>query len=220
MDRIKVLIVEDQETMREAYKTILTIESSIGLVGVRNGSCFAMGDVEDIKKTLLDKNPHILLVGIKSINARTIEVLEAVNQDFPDIGIVLMAQCYETESMIKLKKFAKKNTRGAYLLKSSVDKASEIIRIIKDVMRGQIIVDPQIFTNLMQPDEKDDSHLSELPPSELEILNWLAMGYKNSAIAQMLCLELDTVERHINNIYGKLIDDFQLKHSRAETAFS
>lgn len=220
MDRVKVLIVEDQEVMREAYKTVLTLEPSIGLVGVRNGSFFAMGDIEDIKKTLLDKRPHVLLVGIKSIGPRTIEVLEAVNQDFPDISIVLLAKSYDPESMIKLKTFARKNTRGAYLLKSSVDKASEIIRIIKDVMRGQIIVDPQIFTNLMHPDETGGSHSSELPPGELEILNWLAMGYKNSTIAQMLCLELETVERHISNIYGKLIDDFQLKHPRVGTAFS
>ena len=218
MDRVKVLIVEEQEVMREAYKTILMLESSIGLVGVRNGDCFVTGNTDDVRKKLIDKKPHVLLVGIKAIEAETVKVLEAINQEFPNIGIVFMAQYYDTDSIIELKKFAKKNSRGAYLLKSSVDKASELIRIIKDVMHDQIIVDPLIFTNMIQPDDADDSHLSELPPREIEILNWLAMGYKNSTIAQMLCLELETVERHISNIYRKLIDDFQLKQSRRITA--
>lgn len=78
-----------------------------------------------------------------------------------------------------------------------------------------------MFAGLIQDSDLSDSRMSELTARELEVLGWLAMGYKNAAIAQTLCLEPKTVERHISNIFSKLINgDAELKHPRVEVALS
>jgi len=57
---------------------------------------------------------------------------------------------------------------------------------------------------LMPKPESKSPQLQELLPRELEVLSWVAKGYRNNTIAEVLCLEPKTVERHINNIYSKL----------------
>ena len=221
MGSIKILVAEEQEILREAYKAILSQEPSVELVGVMNGTCIAEGDREGTEKVLLEANPDIVLLGTKLVQSGTIKGLEMIRVDFPHVGVVLLSAHYDAEGIGRLKGFARRNTRGAYLLKYSVSTAAEIIRVIKDVAQGQIIVDPQVFAGLIQDSDLSDSHISELTARELEVLGWLAMGYRNSAIAQTLCLEPKTIERHISNIFSKLSNgEAQLKHPRVEVALS
>ena len=87
-------------------------------------------------------------------------------------------------------------------MKYSVDSASQLVQIIHAVAEGRVTIDSAIMGDLVA--EPSDSILRELTPRELEILGWMAKGYKNSTIAEVLFLELKTVERHINSIYSKL----------------
>ena len=59
--------------------------------------------------------------------------------------------------------------------------------------------------------------LKHLSPREMEVLGWMSRAYRNNAIAHILHLEPKTVERHINNIYGKLGNCPESKHPRAST---
>ena len=221
MNRIKVLIEEEQEILREAYRNILSEEPSIEVVGVSDGQCIAKGDKEGIEKMIAETNPDIVLLGTKLVQSATITGLEVIRVDFPKVGIVLLSAHYDAEGIGRLKGFARNNTRGAYLLKYSISTAKEIVRVVTDVAEGQIILDPQVFAGLIQDSDLSDSRMSELTARELEVLGWLAMGYKNAAIAQTLCLEPKTVERHISNIFSKLINgDAETKHPRVEVALS
>ncbi len=221
MGTIKVLIEEEQEILREAYRTILDNEPSVEVVGVSDGSCIAKGDKEGIEKLLMETNPDIVLLGTKLVQSATIQGLEAVRVDFPKVGIVLLSAHYDAEGIGRLKGFARNNSRGAYLLKYSISTANEVVRVINDVAEGQIILDPQVFAGLIQDSDLSDSRMSDLTARELEVLGWLSMGYKNAAIAQTLCLEPKTVERHISNIFSKLINgDTEIKHPRVEVALS
>ena len=56
----------------------------------------------------------------------------------------------------------------------------------------------------MDTAESKSSFLRELSPRELEVLSWMAKGYRNNTIGEVLCLKPKSVERHINNIYSKL----------------
>lgn len=221
MSRIRVLIEEEQEILREAYRTILSSEPSIEVVGVCDGMCIAGGDRESIEEALSSTQPDVVVLGTKLVQSSTIRGLDVIRVDFPKVGIVLLSAHYDAEGIGRLKGFAKNNSRGAYLLKYSISTAREIIRVVTDVYEGQIILDPQVFAGLIQDSDLADSRMSELTARELEVLGWLAMGYKNSAIAQTLCLEPKTVERHISNIFSKLINgEAALKHPRVEVALS
>ena len=56
--------------------------------------------------------------------------------------------------------------------------------------------------------------LKDLSPRELEVLSLMAKGYNNRTIADVLCLEPKTIERHINGIYNKLGTTPDSKHTR------
>ena len=121
-----------------------------------------------------------------------------------------------------LKVFLKKNSRrGAYLYKHSVDSVAEFSRVIHAVAEGRLIIDPQVFEGLMVENNIQNSVLKALTARELEILNWMAKGYKNAAIAEVLSLELKTVENHINNIFSKLTEYIpNARHARVASVIS
>jgi DNA-binding NarL/FixJ family response regulator len=221
MSRIKVLIEEEQEILRDAYRNILLEDPSVEVVGVSDGTCISSGDKDHIEKILLEANPDVILLGVKLVESKTIKGLEAIRTDFPGVGIVLLSAHYDAEGIGRLKGFARKSARGAYLLKYSINSAREIVRVIGDVAQGQIILDPQVFAGLIQDSDISESNISELTARETEVLGWLSMGYKNTAIAQMLCLEPKTVERHISNIFSKLCNGHsELKHPRVEVTLA
>ncbi len=221
MNRIKVLIEEEQEILRDTYQRILEEEASIEVVGVNEGTCICKGDKDAIEKVILETEPDVILLGTKLVQSAIINGLEAIRADFPNIGVVLLSAHYDAEGIGRLKGFARRSTRGAYLLKYSINTAREVVRVIRDVAQGQIILDPQVFAGLIQDSDMTDSSLRELTARELEVLGWLSMGYKNTAIAQSLCLEPKTVERHISNIFGKLCNGASAtKHPRVEVTLA
>lgn len=217
MSKTRVLIEEEQEILREAYKAILSQESSIELVGMGDGACIANGNKHDIERILIETNPHVVLLGTKIVRSSTITGLEILRVDYPHIGVVLLSAHYDAESIGRLKGFARKSKRGAYLLKGSVSTRAELVRIIRDVTENRVTVDPQVFAGLIQDSDFDSTSIDGLTKRELELLRWIAMGYRNAAIAQILCLEPKTVERHISSILSKLNNgDSKLKHPRVD----
>ena len=103
MGTIKVLIAEEQEILREAYRSILSEEPSIELVGVESIDWVVNRDKEDIEKMLLNASPDILVLGTKLVQTGTIKGLEAILVDFPNVGIVLLSAHYDAEGIGKLK---------------------------------------------------------------------------------------------------------------------
>ncbi len=219
MDKIKLLIEEQQELLREAYQLTIAKDPSIELVELRDGSSIAEGDTKTVEQVVLKTEPDILLLGTTMVQASTISTLQMIQTEFPQIGIVLLSSHFDAESIGRLKGFAGKSSRGAYLLKGSVNTGNELIRAIHEVSEGRVIVDAQVFAGLMRDSDIHDSNMGELTARELEVLGWLSMGYTNAAIAQAICVEPKTVERHISSIYSKLNNgETELKHPRVGAA--
>ena len=66
----------------------------------------------------------------------------------------------------------------------------------------------------MAPTDATATLLKDLTSRELEVLSWMAKGYRNPTIAELLFLQPKTVERHVNGIYGKLGAALDSKHPR------
>ena len=67
-------------------------------------------------------------------------------------------------------------------------------------------MDPAL-TNLLLADKQGKKLLNKFTQRETELLSLIARGYTNSAIAEVLCIDMRTVQRHINNMYSKLRSD-------------
>ncbi len=68
-------------------------------------------------------------------------------------------------------------------------------------------MDPLVMEELVRTGESGNGVVQELSAKEMEVLGWLAKGYRNDTIAGLLSRDVKTVERHINNIYSKLQSD-------------
>ncbi|MCL0037309.1 response regulator transcription factor [Dehalococcoidia bacterium] len=198
--RVRLYVVEEQEILQEAYKAAFPSEPTIDLIGIAGE-----GDAEAIMSALAELRPNAVLLGTKMLQPEVIDRLATVRERYPYVGIVLLATLYDVKGIKQLREFTKKSSKGcAFLLKHSIDRIDQLVQVIHAVTEGQVILDPLVMEGLIGAGDSRTAFLKDLTPRELEVLSWMAKELKNSTIADILCVDPKTIERHINSIYSKL----------------
>ncbi len=207
--RVRVYIAEEQQILREAYQSFFLPRRDIEIVGTS-------GDTsgEALARAAQALEPSVLLLGIKVLQPAVVEKLNAVRDACPKAAVMLLSASYDVKGITALREFSKAGAGCAFLLKHTVDTVEQLIQVVHSVAEGRIIVDHAVMECLIATSETRSSVLKDLSPRELEVLSWMAKGYRNQTIAEVLCLEPKTVERHINNIYGKLGSFPDARHAR------
>lgn len=208
--KIKLYLAEEQQLLREAFRSFFAAYPGIEMVG-------ASGDTsgESLLAAATALKPTTVLVGIKILQPPMVERLEMLREGCPDVAIVLLSASYDMRGIKALREFSRGAKVGcAYLLKHTIDTVAQLTQVIHSASEGRIILDPAVMEGLINSEETYSTFLKELSPREMEVLSWIAKGYRNNTIAEVLCLEPKTVERHINNIYSKLGGPPDSKHPR------
>ena len=212
--KLGLYVAEEQAILRHAYESFFPSHSGIELVGSSDDT-----SGESLVAAVIDLDPKVLLLGVKIFQPATVEKLETVRERCPDLGIVLLSAAYDLKGMKALRELSRESSAGsAYLLKHTIDTAEQLTQVIYSVAQGRIILDPTVMEGMTATAETQSSLLKELSPRELEVLGWVAKGYRNDTIAQVLCLDVRTVERHINSVYNKLENSVGSNHSRVSAA--
>jgi DNA-binding NarL/FixJ family response regulator len=164
-------------------------------------------DVPALFRSLKALSPDVLLMGMKRLDAEVITELESLREQFPEMGIVLLLTVYDLESLKMLRQQMSGNMAGiAVFMKQSLEKVYQLTGVIESVSERHVILDPAL-TNLLLADKQGKRLLNKFTQQETELLSLIARGYTNSAIAEALCIDMRTVQRHINNMYSKLRSD-------------
>ena len=196
---LKVFLVEEQELLREAYYSLLLSHPGIELVG---SSPHATAESLEAAVAL---GPEVLVMGTRSLQTSTVEQLDLLRKSAPHMGLVVLSFSYDLTGIGALRELFHRASAGcAYLLKSTIDSIEQLAHVIRSVAQGRTIMDPGAMDELAMASEPKWNGLRSLSPRELEVLGWMAKGFRNGTIAETLHLEPKTVERHINNIYSKL----------------
>ncbi len=193
---IKVLIVDDQEVIREAFGMLLDSDESVDLVGV-------LGDGESAVQMIPVLKPDVVIMDVKMPGLNGIAASQKIRESFPDVGIILLSAYDDSEY---IREFLKDDPRGkSYLLKHTLGTMDELIRTIHDVASGRTVLDPIMVEKLTQQKGiSENSPLKDLTRRELEVLSLMAKACTNSTIASILYIQPRTVEHHINSIFSKL----------------
>ncbi len=208
--RLAIYIAEEQQILREAYQAFFASHDSIQVVGSSGDTA-----IESLTAAAVTLRPQVMLVGFKVLHPSTVEQLAKVRETNPNIGIVLLSASYDVRGIRALREFSRGATSGcAYLLKHTIDTVDQLTQVVQSVFEGRIILDPAVMEGLMASMDPKSTLLKDLSPRELEVLSWMAKGYNNHTIADVLCLEPKTIERHINGIYSKLETAPDSKHAR------
>ncbi|MEE9286319.1 MAG: response regulator transcription factor [Dehalococcoidia bacterium] len=211
--RVRLYIAEEQQLLREAYQSFFLPCADIEVVGTSGET-----DGEALARAASALSPNVLLVGIKVLQPRVVERMAVLRDSCPGVAIVLLSAYYDVKGITALREFSKGGGVGcAYLLKHTIDTVEQLTQVVYSVAEGRIIVDPAVMEGLISTSESRTNYLKDLSPRELEVLSWIAKGYRNNTIAEVLCLEPKTVERHINSIYSKLGTFPESKHARVHS---
>jgi DNA-binding NarL/FixJ family response regulator len=211
----KVYVLEEQEIYHHLYRASFDGESPFKLAGMSSNV-----NPDQIEKILADSDIGILVRGVKTFNGATCEEITLVQSRYPRLGIIVLMISVGTDEAILIRKLLQKSRSGiAFYLKSSLDSVEQLRQIVQAVSHGQVVLDPAV-TNQIMTEKAEFPFLKSLTNRELEILNLLANGYTNAAIAQTLFIDVKTVEHHLNSIYSKLKEDadFNQRHPRVSVA--
>lgn len=196
---VKVVIIEDDAILLEAYMKLLTSgESGLSVVGFRS--------YELAEKHILSEKPAVILLDIELPGKNGIEVIPLLKRLLPRV-FILMLTAYESEQQLFE---ALKNGASGYLTKDS--SSAEIIQAIFGVLQGGGPLSKNMAKMVVESFHRNAD--STLTKRELGILGMINNGKKSNEIAQELFITQDTVKSHIKNIYLKLN-----VHSKAEAIF-
>lgn len=200
---IGVVLAEEQQILREAYDSVFSAQPNMEMLGSTGDTStdFLAGMVRALK-------PDVIILGVKSVQSCTVAKLEVLREAYPEMGLVLLMAMYDGQGIKALREFSRDSSAGcAYILKHTIDTVEQLNQVVCSVAEGRIIVDPMVMEELIRTGESGNGVVQDLSPKEMEVLGWLAKGYRNDTIAGLLSRDVKTVERHINNIYSKLQHD-------------
>ncbi len=196
---IRVVFAEDNYLVREGTAALLGTSPEIDLVGTASDRDELMAEVESLA-------PDAVLTDIRMPPTNSDEGIEAakrIRAEHPTIGVVVLSQFAEEEYAYEL---LKDGAAGlGYLLKERVADIDELVRALGEVSRGGSVLDPKVVEALVAAkDRMAHSPLGTLTDREREVLQHMAQGQNNAAIAKALFLTERAVEKHINSLFHKL----------------
>jgi DNA-binding NarL/FixJ family response regulator len=193
---MRVVIAEDAVLLREGIAQLLEAK---GFEVV--GRC---GTAEDLLLKVRSYDPDVAVVDIRMPPTHTDEGLraaQAIRERHPRTGVLVLSQHLETAYAMELLSDSAEGV--GYLLKDRVSDIEEFSAAVRRVAEGGSALDPSIVSQLVGRRRKADP-LDELTPREREVLELMAEGRSNKAIAERLFVTERAVEKHVTSIFGKL----------------
>ena len=195
-DSITVSLADDTVLLREGIARLLT-ESGFEVVS-------QAGDAEDLLRHVAMHKPDVAVVDIRMPPTHTDEGLQAahkIRERFPDTGVLVLSQYVEPGYALDL---LSESAEGVgYLLKDRVSDLEQFASAVRRVSEGGSALDPAVVSELVGRSRHDDP-LDELTPREREVLELMAEGRSNQAIADRMFVTLRAVEKHVTSIFSKL----------------
>lgn len=190
----KIAIVEDNKVIRESLTEFVQADPEFRCVCV-------CATAEDALKILPKHQPDIVLMDIQLPNMSGIDCIAQLKQLLPSVQIMMVTVYEDTERIFK----ALRMGACGYLLKRCAPE--ELIAAIHEVRQGGAPMSREIARKVISSFQEPvtaAAAVEDLSPREREILELLAGGFANKAIADRLGLTDGTVRWHLRHVYHKL----------------
>jgi DNA-binding NarL/FixJ family response regulator/class 3 adenylate cyclase len=194
--KLRVVLADDSVLLREGVARLLE-DAGMEVAG-------QSGTADDLRRHVALRKPDVAIVDIRMPPTQTDEGLRAaheIRERFPGVSVLVLSQYVEPAYAMEL---LADNAEGVgYLLKDRISDVDEFVAAVRRVAGGGSALDPAIVSQLIGRRRREDP-LEELTPREREVLELMAEGRSNQAIAERLFVTMRAVEKHVTSIFTKL----------------
>jgi DNA-binding NarL/FixJ family response regulator len=193
---MRIVIAEDLVLLRDGLVRLLTAH--------QHEVVAAVGDGPSLVAAVQEHRPDIAIVDVRLPPSQRDEGLRAALEAralVPGTPVLVLSQYVEESYAAEL--LADGAGAVGYLLKDRVADPSDFVAQVARVAAGGTAIDQEVVSQLLARRRADDP-LEELTPREREVIQLMAQGLSNAAIAGKLVVTDGAVEKHVTNIFGKL----------------
>jgi DNA-binding NarL/FixJ family response regulator len=196
---LRVVIAEDSMLVREGIRRVLDLQPDLSVVA-------ACADLHELLTAVETENPDVVVTDVRMPPTSGDEGIQAaaeLRRTRPGVGVVVLSQYAEPAYANAL--LEKGSAGRAYLLKERVSEPGQLAEAVRTVARGGSVIDPAVVEALIAASGRaKPSPLAGLTEREREVLDQIAQGKSNAAVADSLVLTERAVEKHINALFAKL----------------
>ncbi len=192
--KIRILVVEDQNVVREGIVAILSFQPDIEVVGEAQDGIQA---VELAQKT----RPDVIFLDMVMPRQDGLTTIPQLRTVIPNARILVLTSFAESNRVYQ----AIKAGALGYMLKDTT--RTQLLQSIRDVASGQASIHPSIAMKVIHEYDQssEESYSTEtLTRRELEALRLIARGLSNQEIAAMLVVNERTIAKYVSSILNKL----------------
>jgi DNA-binding NarL/FixJ family response regulator len=193
---MRVVIAEDSVLLREGLTRLLA-EAGFDVIS-------AVADAEQLLRAVGASPPDVVVADVRMPPTHQDEGVRAalvIRKRWPSTAVLLLSQYVEEQYASEL---LAGDTRGVgYLLKDRVADVDEFTEALRRVGNGGTALDPEVVTQLLARSRRRDP-LATLTQRERQVLQLMAEGRSNGAIATALVVTEGAVEKHVSSIFTKL----------------
>ena len=196
MSRLRVMIVDDHQMVREGIRMVLETENDLEVVGEAGEGNEAVAKAKQLK-------PDLILMDIMMPGMNGVDACQEVKSLLPECRVVMLTASGDEESVTAS---LVAGAQGFVLKAAGRD---DLLRTIRAVGRGESVLDPAItrivtegFSRLVSRQKQLD--VEQLTPREKEVLLIVVQGATNKEVADKLVISVYTARNMVGNILAKL----------------
>ncbi|MFF4115123.1 response regulator transcription factor [Streptomyces sp. NPDC001714] len=193
---MRVVLAEDLFLLRDGLVRLLEAYGFEIAAAVESGP--------ELDRALAELKPDVAVVDVRLPPTHTDEGLQCAlraRRERPGLPVLVLSQ--HVEQLYARELLADGSGAVGYLLKDRVFDAEQFVDAVRRVAAGGTAMDPQVIQQLLSR-RADDRPLGGLTPRELEVLELMAQGRSNAAIAGQLVVTERAIAKHTSNIFTKL----------------